>query len=187
MIVDTLWVVAKTSYFTWFRCLSPLSVVPYITFTGLGVYRLGFPTVKSSWSIPHSFLILLLPHFLAPNPLKTILKYGNSWSKHWFMNSFIILIWCFVLWQSCFGYSLPLNLIGSAFTIHLSFPFLLVGQMCWTRASRVDRHGFHCTGKYWSIIISYYLCLPQIMNSVWYRMRVVSVSFLIAIGNVIHD
>ena len=34
----------------WIRFLSPLSVVPYVTLTGFGLYHLGFPMVKSSKS-----------------------------------------------------------------------------------------------------------------------------------------
>lgn len=30
-----------------YRLLSPLSVVPFVTFTGLGLYHLGFPLVRS--------------------------------------------------------------------------------------------------------------------------------------------
>lgn len=32
----------------WFRFLSPLSVVPVVTFAGVGLYHLGFPTVRIS-------------------------------------------------------------------------------------------------------------------------------------------
>ncbi|CAN6723149.1 unnamed protein product [Malus baccata var. baccata] len=52
------------------RCLSPLSVVPYITFTGLGVYRLGFPTLARCVELGLPELIVMvfiaqyLPHIL---------------------------------------------------------------------------------------------------------------------------
>ncbi|XP_048436008.1 putative nucleobase-ascorbate transporter 10 [Pyrus x bretschneideri] len=52
------------------RCLSPLSVVPYITFTGLGVYHLGFPTLARCVELGLPELIVMvfvaqyLPHIL---------------------------------------------------------------------------------------------------------------------------
>lgn len=47
----SLWIVTLVrSLIYWFRFLSPLSIVPYISFVGLGMYHLGFPMVNSSWS-----------------------------------------------------------------------------------------------------------------------------------------
>lgn len=46
-------------YVHWFihRFLSPLSVVPYVTFAGLGLYQLGFPMVKN-WGLKNTTLLI---------------------------------------------------------------------------------------------------------------------------------
>ncbi|KAJ7979458.1 Nucleobase-ascorbate transporter-like protein [Quillaja saponaria] len=54
------------------RFLSPLSVVPYVTFTGLGLYHLGFPMLAKCVEIGLPALIMVvfisqyLPHYLVP-------------------------------------------------------------------------------------------------------------------------
>ncbi|KAG7037757.1 putative nucleobase-ascorbate transporter 10, partial [Cucurbita argyrosperma subsp. argyrosperma] len=48
----------------WRNTVSPLSVVPCVTFTGLGLYHLGFPMVAKCIEIGLPGLIIYLPHLL---------------------------------------------------------------------------------------------------------------------------
>ncbi|KAE9611391.1 putative xanthine/uracil/vitamin C permease [Lupinus albus] len=56
---------SKIEFFNFFflccyRFFTPLTLVPYVTFTGLGLYRLGFPMVNNSTLLIQLFMIICL-------------------------------------------------------------------------------------------------------------------------------
>lgn len=113
------------------RFLSPLSMVPLITFTGLGLYYLGFPLVSylTQWTLQECLIYV--------------------WISHTYI--YIYLYVCMYVCMFCFS----MKVSHSKYLLNF-FPFV-ASEVCWNWDSATVFHAYYLTGKQLLLTLHFYL------------------------------